>query len=428
MCKTLKKQVRSYTKTSASNYVKRLQKFCQNDELFSMFCPELQKLLKPIYDLTRKGRPLVWGKKQQDSFEEIKCRLIKPPVLHMSNKTGRFHLYSDTSKFATGSALYQIQNGKPKLIAYSSNRLPEAAKSYFITELELCGLAINIVSFSHLLKRVAFDAIMDHLVLTHIIRSKTEPATMRIKRLLELISSYSFNLYYMKSNDMILSDFLLQQKNDDRNPHEIIPISFNMYQVLENKFYDDKYLIQMGSQAKSSGIKLPDVHGMRKNLDPNLKPEIQHTLPKQGSMERLLCVGQGRAGSKRKKPDPINHAINQASNLSQKIPGRTEIETIKTNHVHSTNNVNDKMVNTNPLIPDCALHPGQVYRPPPKPIKQNMTHAQGSQSSNINNNKSYINFDFEENSPFQEGIMSETFQGLDKSFFSGTKRIRRSYK
>ena len=64
-----------------------------------------------------------------------------------------------------------------------------------------------------------------------------------------------------------------------------------MYQVLENKFYDDKYLIQMRSQAKSSSIKLPEVHGMRKNLDPNLKPERQHTLPKQGGMEKS-CVGQ----------------------------------------------------------------------------------------------------------------------------------------
>ena len=57
---------------------------------------------------------------------------MKPPVLHMPNKTGRFHLYSDTSKFATGSALYQIQNGKPKLIAYASKGLPEAAKNYSI--------------------------------------------------------------------------------------------------------------------------------------------------------------------------------------------------------------------------------------------------------------------------------------------------------
>ena len=113
----------------------------------SMFCPELQRLLKPIYDLTRKVRPFIWGKEKQDSFEEIKCRLIKPPVLHMPNKTGRFHLYSDTSKFATASALYQIQNGKPKLIACVSKRLPEGAKSYSITELELCGLAINIAGF-----------------------------------------------------------------------------------------------------------------------------------------------------------------------------------------------------------------------------------------------------------------------------------------
>ena len=137
-----------------------------------MFSPEQQKLLKPIHDLTRKGRPFIWGKGQQDSFEEIKCRLIKPPVLHMPNKTGRFHLYSDTSKFATGSVLYQIQNGKPKLTAYVSKRLPEAAKSYSITELELCGLAINIASFSHLLKRIDFDAIVDHLALMHIIKSK----------------------------------------------------------------------------------------------------------------------------------------------------------------------------------------------------------------------------------------------------------------
>ena len=173
-----------------------------------MFCPELQKLLKPIYDLTRKGKPFYWGNKDQNSFKEIKCRLRRPPVLHMPNKTGRFHLYSDTSKFANGSALCQIKNGKPKLIAYASKRLPEAAKSYSITELELCGLAINIASFAHLLKRVDFDAILDHLALIHIIKSKGELAITRIKRLLELISSYSFNLYYMKGKHMILSDFL----------------------------------------------------------------------------------------------------------------------------------------------------------------------------------------------------------------------------
>ena len=82
--------------------------------------------------------------------------------------------------------------------------------------------------------------------------------------------------------------------------------------------------------------------------------------------------------------------------------------------MHSTNNADDKMANTNPLIPDGAFHPGPVNRPPPKPIKQNMTHAKSSQSSNINNNNFDINFDFEENAPFQEGVMSKTFQRLHK--------------
>ena len=62
-----------------------------------------------------------------------------------------------------------------------SKTLPEAAKSYSITELELCGLAIYIASFSHLLKRVDFNAILDHLALTHIIKSRIELATTRIK-------------------------------------------------------------------------------------------------------------------------------------------------------------------------------------------------------------------------------------------------------
>ena len=72
------------------------------------------------------------------------------------------------------------------------------ARNYSITELELCGFAINIASFSHLLKRVDFDTIVDHLALTNVIKSKAEPATARIKRLLELISSYSFNLFLHK--------------------------------------------------------------------------------------------------------------------------------------------------------------------------------------------------------------------------------------
>ena len=149
-------------------------------------------------------------------------------------------MYSDTSKYATGSTLYQIQNCKPKLITYASKRLPEAARNYSITELEMFGLAINITSFVHLLKKVDFDAIVDHLTLVHILKSKTEPATPRTKRLLEVLSAYSFNLYYMKGEDMILSDFLSRQEKDKSDPHEVIPTSFDMKTILNDRYYNVK--------------------------------------------------------------------------------------------------------------------------------------------------------------------------------------------
>ena len=68
--------------------------------------------MKPLYDFTRKGRQFIWGEEQQIAFEEIKNRLVKLPVLHLPDSKGRFCLYSYTSKFATGNAVYQIQNDK----------------------------------------------------------------------------------------------------------------------------------------------------------------------------------------------------------------------------------------------------------------------------------------------------------------------------
>ena len=166
---------------------------------------------------------------------------------------------------------------------------------------------------------------------------------------------------------------------------------------------------------------------MRKNLDPNLKPEKQHAMHKNGNIERPH-IGQSRAGSRRKRPESINQSINKASNLSQKIPGRSEIETRKTNNVHCKdlthfiNNTNGKMTNRDPLIPDVPFHPSPTFNAPPGLIKQNVSYPKSSQSStdidNIN-----PNIDFEENSPFQEGIMSKTFQRPDKSFIQEPKEL-----
>ena len=184
-----------------------------------------------------------------------------------------------------------------------------------------------------------------------------------------------------------MSDFLSRQTNDSSNPHEIIPISLNMHRVLQENYYRmDSYLVQTRSQARSSGIKLPEVHGMRKNLDPNIKPEKQHANPIKGSVMKPH-IGQGRAGLKRKRSSPINQIINQPSELSQKIPGKTKTETGKTNLEHSKdpthiiNHADVGITHTMPLTPDAPFHPGPTYRPPPEPIRSNVPRSQESSQS-----------------------------------------------
>ena len=136
-------------------------------------------------------------------------------------------------------------------------------------------------------------------------RSKVEPATIRIKRLLEALSSYSFNLYYIKGKDMILSDFLSRQNIDDSNLHEIIPISFNLRAVLQDKYYNlegekERYMIQTRSQTKASGVQLSEVHGTRKGLGPHKVPEKQLQPIVKLTIEKKPRLSQGRAGIKRK--------------------------------------------------------------------------------------------------------------------------------
>ena len=347
----------------------------------------------------RKGRQFVWGKEQQGAFEEIKQRLQKPPVLYMPDRVGRFQLYSDTSIYAMGGALYQIQNGKPKLIVYSSKRLPEAAHNYSITELKMCGLAINIASFAHLLRKVDFDAVVVHLVITQIMRSKVKPATNRIKRLLEVLSAYSFNLYYIKGKDMILIDFLSRQDPGDKNTKEIIPISFNMKSVLQDKYYnvgkkEERYMVQTRSQTKASGVQLPEVHCTRKRLDSHRMPEKQPQLIVGLDMDSKPRIGQGRAGVRRKALPYLDSK--QGTSASKPVVIRDETE--------------PRMPKSIMEIPRSEMHPPYLIpqtRPPPKP-PDIISKKHEAESSKI---------EIEENLPFQESIISEVYERPDISYF-----------
>ena len=194
----LRSRTEALHKIPTSKTAKHCKSFCGYVNYLSLFCPDLQILLRPIVELTCKDRPFVWGKEQEAAFTEVTKRLTNPPVLHLPKVDGRFILYSDTSKEGTGSSLWQIQEAKPKLLGYASKTLAEACIWYSTTELEMTGLLVNMNLWKNLLKHREFDAAVDHVAVTQILKAKTEPATTGIMRLLDRLAAYNFNLVLCK--------------------------------------------------------------------------------------------------------------------------------------------------------------------------------------------------------------------------------------
>ena len=212
---------------------KECKKFCGLKNYLSMYLKDLQKRLIPIYNLTRKGVPFEWTDKHQQILEGLKKDIANPSVLVMPNNKGHFTLVSDTSGVACGAALYQEQRGKLRLVGYNSKKLPPAAIRYSISELELCGLAVKIHSFKHIQRNTEFTVIIAHSALLRILNAKREPPTLRLKKLIEVLSQYSFKVKFLRSKDMTISDFLSRHPGQNlASPNEIIPISFQSKELL----------------------------------------------------------------------------------------------------------------------------------------------------------------------------------------------------
>ena len=64
------------------------------------------------------------------------------------------------------------------------------------------------------------------------------------------------------------------------------------------------------------------------------------------------------------------------------------------------------------MIKDIHFYPDPTYRPPLKLIR--IPTSESPENTDISPG---LNIDFKENSPFQEGVISEIYQRPDKSFF-----------
>ena len=131
--------------------------------------------------------------------------------------------------------LYIKNRGKLRLVGYNSRKLPPGTIRHSICELELCGLVININSVKHILRNTELTVIIDHSALLYNLNAKRESPTFRLKKIIEVLSQYSFKVKFLRGKDMTLSNFLSRHSGHDlASSNEILPISFQIRELFNN--------------------------------------------------------------------------------------------------------------------------------------------------------------------------------------------------
>ena len=253
-------KIEAINKITALETPSDVRGFCGMVNFLASFVKGLQGLMTPLYALTKKGKDFIWTDKCQESFDKVKKLLTKAPILSMPTVDGKYTLVSDTSKEATGAALYQEQQGKLRLVAYHSKKLKEAASRYSISELELHGLEINIKAFDHYLRGIHFDVILDHSALVYILKAKREPPTLRIKKILEHLSMYCFTAHFLKGKEMFVSDFLSRHVGSEKYTDEVLPVSLFSDATTAHDRYTEKELSAIATQMNKQSSQVAKEH------------------------------------------------------------------------------------------------------------------------------------------------------------------------
>ena len=135
---------------------------------YRRFVDGFSQLSAPLTKLTRKGIRYIWTKECEDSFQELKRRLVKAPILTLPTGNEGFVIYSDASRKGLGCVLMQ----KEKVIAYTSRQLKPNEENYPTHDLELAAVVFALKIWRHYLYGEKYEVYTDHKSLKYIFTQK----------------------------------------------------------------------------------------------------------------------------------------------------------------------------------------------------------------------------------------------------------------
>ncbi len=115
---------------------KKLQSFLGFTNFYRKFIKNYSKVVKALTALTG-NTTWTWGKPQEDTFKELKRRMVEDIILAIPNDDDPFRVEAAASEGAVGAVLSQQQNGIWRLVAFMSKSLSATECNYEIYDKEL---------------------------------------------------------------------------------------------------------------------------------------------------------------------------------------------------------------------------------------------------------------------------------------------------
>ncbi|CAF4511126.1 unnamed protein product, partial [Didymodactylos carnosus] len=164
--------------------VKGVRSFLGLTGYYRRFIRSYATIAEPLLKLIRvKHSPIfVWTPECQDSFEELKQKLITSPVISYPDFNYPFILQLDASDYGLGAILAQKvpTEGDEHVIAYASRTLSETERKYSPTERECLAIVWGTQHFRPYLEGRPFEVWTDHKSLVWL-RNLKDP-TSRLAR------------------------------------------------------------------------------------------------------------------------------------------------------------------------------------------------------------------------------------------------------
>jgi hypothetical protein len=190
-----------------THYSTEIQSFLGLAGYYQRFIEGFSKIAKPMTSLLEKGREFKWDEKCQDSFEQLKKRLMSPPVLVMPDLQKGFDIYCDACGQGLGCVLMQ----EGHVIAYASHQLRKHELNYPTHDLELAVVVHTLKIWRHYIMGTKCQVYTDHNSLKYIFTQKD--LNLRQRRWLELIKDYDLEIHYHPGKANLVADALSRKEH-----------------------------------------------------------------------------------------------------------------------------------------------------------------------------------------------------------------------